>query len=199
MEIIELEEWREIAGSAGYQVSSYGRVRSPKRIVRVGADIDGRLRITYRTKDGRPRTTNLAPIVAAAFISERPQSHWVHYLDNNPSNCRADNLEYRPNLWRRPPGWMPHVARTPTNDHPDSTRPTIQPKRFTGHLEDFREYWSATPDIIDIKMQGTTAVLTDHQFNRFEIYPGELFAARGGRIFVIPQKETRPDDPDGLP
>lgn len=138
-------------------------------------------------------------MVCTAFHGPRPIHHWVHFKDGNRVNARADNVEYRPAKPKGVPINGPSLPYHPVFDQPGNTRPTVQPKRFTGHRDDFRIFWAATPDIVDLRMDGTTAILLDHEGNRFEVRPGEWVAAVGGRIIVIPWKEPRPKKSDGAP
>ena len=99
------EEWR--ASWPGYEVSSYGRIRSVDRVVSSG---QGRQRIErgrhmrlYRREDGRVqvnlrvgrvRSPFVHTLVAAAFIGARPNGLEVCHNDGNASNNQPSNLRY---------------------------------------------------------------------------------------------------------
>lgn len=87
------EEWRPAPGAAFYEVSSLGRVRSPRGPIKMQADKAGYLRFSSRWS-GISHTRFAHCLVAMAFIGPRPEGMEVDHVDGDKSNCRADNLEY---------------------------------------------------------------------------------------------------------
>lgn len=98
------EEWREIPGVDGYQVSNLGRVRSITRVKTVeGAGkslvYPGRI-LSQALRDGYPRVNlhgkayTVHRLVAAAFLGPCPEGMEVRHLDGNKVNNRAENLAY---------------------------------------------------------------------------------------------------------
>jgi hypothetical protein len=97
-----MEEWREIPGLEGYEVSSHGRVRSYRtrgsRPIRLG--VSPRALSIYTGKGGyasvqigrSPRMVH--QLVALAFIGPRPEGYEVDHIDGDRSNARAVNLRY---------------------------------------------------------------------------------------------------------
>jgi hypothetical protein len=106
------EEWREVPGMPGVEVSNRGRVRKlayvlltqdydsthPTSYPRVGVSVQmpGR---NYKAKGSHPprpqkRRHMVHRLVAAAFLGECPPGYQVNHKDGNKGNARADNLEY---------------------------------------------------------------------------------------------------------
>lgn len=101
-----MEIWKDIKGYEGkYQVSNMGRVRSLDRFDRVGNPRKGRLLNPKPKNNGYVRVhladgkgyahESVHRLVAEAFVERRnPEDIIVNHLDNNPTNNRADNLEW---------------------------------------------------------------------------------------------------------
>jgi DNA-binding transcriptional regulator YiaG len=98
------EEWRDIEGEPGYQVSSEGRVRSfykrggaghwfiastPQRILRPSPNKAGYLGVNLRNGYAR-----IAPLAMRAFIGPCPGGMEVCHNDSNPRNNHVSNLRY---------------------------------------------------------------------------------------------------------
>lgn len=100
------EQWKDVVGYEGYyQVSNYGRIRSVDRIDSNGLHRKGRILNPQPNKRGYVRvhiskgnkteSLFLHRLVAAAFVkNDNPSLDIINHLDNNPSNNRADNLEW---------------------------------------------------------------------------------------------------------
>ena len=93
------EEWSEISGFPGYFVSSAGRVASEKhrgkerRIMNQWPDKDGHMRIRL-CRNNKPHNFYVHRLVATAFIANPATLPIVNHRDENPSNNRAENLEW---------------------------------------------------------------------------------------------------------
>lgn len=104
------EEWRDIKGFPGYQISSEGRVRSHNKttctqkhglrtwrnriIKQKVSKCDGRARIIL-WKDGEPKTLLVHRLQAMAFLGDPPQEGLtVNHKDGNPLNNVVENLEW---------------------------------------------------------------------------------------------------------
>lgn len=92
------EIWRDIKGYGGlYQVSNLGNVKSLKfgkeRILKPGKKPTGYL-IVILCDNGRRSTIHIHRLVAEAFIHNPLNFPQVNHKDENPSNNRADNLEW---------------------------------------------------------------------------------------------------------
>lgn len=107
------EEWRPVVGFEGYyEVSSDGRVRSVTRIVRNPNSNSGIRQISgkvishsinrrgyfsvrlFRNSSGKRQ--EIHRLVGNAFIGPLPKGHHTHHIDEDKTNNRLDNLEYRP-------------------------------------------------------------------------------------------------------
>lgn len=98
------EEWRTVIGRDGYEVSSYGRVRSVARVIwRRGAPakLKGKLLSQHKQNSGYlmvhlgfgyQKLTHR--LVAEAWLGTPPGGTDVNHIDGNKTNNRADNLEY---------------------------------------------------------------------------------------------------------
>lgn len=86
---ISEEEWRPIGGvKPGYEVSSLGRVRSPRKVLS-----------PYTTNYvyvflGAKNRRSVHRLVCEAFHGPPPPDAEVNHIDANPFNNRADNLEW---------------------------------------------------------------------------------------------------------
>lgn len=96
-------EWRPIAGTPGYEVSSDGQVRSwkawrglpiPHLRKPVPMKRGGYLNVMLRDEHGRPATRKIHVLVAEAFIGPRPIGQDIRHLDGNKLNNAAANIAY---------------------------------------------------------------------------------------------------------
>lgn len=121
------EIWKDIKGYEGkYQVSDLGRVRSLDRLDRAGARTKGKILNPKADKRGYIRVhladgerynwESVHRLVAEAFVERKVETdNVVNHFDNNPSNNRADNLEwttYKGNMeWAAKQGRMKGCSR----------------------------------------------------------------------------------------
>lgn len=102
------EQWKEISGFPGYEVSDHGRVRSywklhgskylpslennPQRFLGF-KDCDGYIRVIFK-KEGRKFTKKVARLVLEAFFGPCPTGYETRHLDGiRDKNC-FDNLKW---------------------------------------------------------------------------------------------------------
>ena len=104
-----IEQWRDIPGHPGYQVSDHGRVRSVDRTVTYS---DGQVR-RYKGKilrtplskmggyphvnlwnRGESQVRYVHSLVAETFIGPRPEGTEVCHNDGNPTNNHVANLRF---------------------------------------------------------------------------------------------------------
>lgn len=108
---MEMEIWKPVVGYEGlYEVSSLGRVKSlPKvqeglfgldrrkvseeRIIRGAKNRHGYRKVSLR-RDGRTYQVSVHRLVATAFLPNIANYPCVNHKDENPSNNRAENLEW---------------------------------------------------------------------------------------------------------
>lgn len=102
-ELTRLEVWRAIPLHLGYEVSSWGRVRSVDRvIVRQGRNhyLKGRILKPWRNRKylsvalGISHKELIHVLVLAAFEGEKHNGMICRHLDGDHSNNRLDNLEW---------------------------------------------------------------------------------------------------------
>lgn len=101
------EQWRNIVGYPGYQVSSYGRVKSLPRIIYRGSTkvhIQGRilkqscmpggyLKVDLH-RQGQNKQYPVDELVADAFIPNFHGYHEVRHLNEEPLDNRVSNLKW---------------------------------------------------------------------------------------------------------
>jgi hypothetical protein len=88
------EEWRPVVGAcSAHFISSHGRVRGPKGIMKAPVGLPGYKRVGIRYIDGY-RHKRVHVLVAEAFIGPRPSKHEVAHADGNPLNNSVENLRY---------------------------------------------------------------------------------------------------------
>ena len=100
---IDVEEWRAVAGTRGYEVSNLGRVRSywissgivveTPRVLRPGRRRDAAI-VKIRLQDGTFKTTGIHRLVLEAFVGPCPPGHEGCHYDGNPHNNRLENLRW---------------------------------------------------------------------------------------------------------
>jgi hypothetical protein len=96
------EEWRATPGFSGYEVSSIGRIRRSLpgnrtyvgRILKLQTHKFGYPHANL-TRDGKHVGIEVHRLVALAFIGPQPTAaHQVAHWDNDPANCRRENLRW---------------------------------------------------------------------------------------------------------
>lgn len=101
--IEELEEWRPFGPpyediTEGYLVSNFGRVMDSKtgRILpqQESSDGLGYYRVRIRNSKLSSKLEMVHRLVASAFVEGYQREKVVNHIDCNPSNNRADNLEW---------------------------------------------------------------------------------------------------------
>lgn len=95
------EVWSPVHGTAWYEVSDHGRVRSWIRSGRWGLRLDEpRILVPKSDTSGYPsvnvhrRVVRIHCLVAAAFLGPRPAGLEVNHRDRDKGNNKPANLEY---------------------------------------------------------------------------------------------------------
>ena len=105
------EEWKDIEGYCGYQISSLGNIRSvdryvaskngSKRLLRgqpippiIRGDGDDVTYIALLRKNGKQTHCSLRKLVASAFVANPKNHKNVRNIDGAKNNNKADNLEW---------------------------------------------------------------------------------------------------------
>ena len=95
LEDLEGEVWQPVAD--GYQVSSFGRIKSFKRktpkILRPNIKGCGYLTVELSI-NCKIKTSSVARLVAKAFIPNPNNKREVNHIDGNKFNCHVSNLEW---------------------------------------------------------------------------------------------------------
>jgi hypothetical protein len=86
----QMPEWRDIDGIPGYQVSSQGQVRSPRKVLKQWACTPGYLMVEC----GRKNKLLVHRIVAKAFFPMCGERDQVNHKNGNRQDNRVENLEW---------------------------------------------------------------------------------------------------------
>lgn len=105
------EEWREVAGHPGYEVSNLGRVRSwvqrgrwrgrleaPTVLQPLPSNRRGHMQVCL----GQGVRRMIAHLVLEAFVGPRPVAHDAEHVDGNRRNDSAANLRWVRTTWSLP-------------------------------------------------------------------------------------------------
>lgn len=123
------EEWRDVVGFDGYQVSNFGNVRSFKnnrhgltnvaKVLKLGCDRYG-YSVVYLCRNGVDKCVRVHHIEASAFLINPESKEFVDHIDGNKQNNRLDNLRW--------------VTRKENNNNPLSCkRHGKAMEKFIGH------------------------------------------------------------------
>lgn len=81
----------------GYEVSRDGLVASPQgKILKTNNAAGLQHWITMRAEDGSAKSARVDKMVLTAFVGEAPEGMIPIHLDDDPTNCRVDNLTWGP-------------------------------------------------------------------------------------------------------
>lgn len=89
----EVEEWRPIAGFPKYEVSSAGRVRSPRCILKPTPTASGHLNVGL-WRNGERAMRLVHRLALEAFSGPPGRGQECRHLDGNPGNNHQDNLRW---------------------------------------------------------------------------------------------------------
>lgn len=98
--VVNLEIWTDIEGFENYQVSTWGRVRSSKCILKPYENQKGYLKVGLR-KDGKCHKKRVSRLVAQAFIPNPDELPQVDHIDGNKQNNSVTNLRWVDNKTNR--------------------------------------------------------------------------------------------------
>lgn len=133
-----VEIWKEIAGYEGfYAVSNLGRIKRiehkdcnghtyKERILKLAKQSKLGYLHVHLSKNGVAKWHSVHRLVAEAFVYKKEGCDIVNHLDNNPSNNRADNLE-----WTTYEGNMQHATRQGRMRHQPENLKKAQESRKT--------------------------------------------------------------------
>jgi len=103
-----MENWKDIPGYEGYQISDTGKVKSlekvffsgvnhalkkvyPEKIMKIHLDHNQHERITLY-KNGKGKTFFIHRLVYETFVGEIGEGYEIHHIDFNKSNNHTSNL-----------------------------------------------------------------------------------------------------------
>lgn len=90
-----LEIWKDINGYDGkYQVSTWGRVRGLKGVLKPYENHKGYLKVGLMGTDGMCHKHRVHRLVAEAFIQNNGGLPVVNHIDGNKQNNSVTNLEW---------------------------------------------------------------------------------------------------------
>lgn len=87
----EPEQWAEVVGSPGYQVSTYGRVKNPSgRLIGKPNHMRGYVRVSIANH----RIAFVHQLVLEAFVGPCPPGRNSRHLNGIPTDNRLSNLRW---------------------------------------------------------------------------------------------------------
>lgn len=125
-----VEEWRQVVGFPGYEVSSAGRVRSLKRDMILKQWPDKGYRCVYLRRDGRNWNLRVHLLVLEAFVGPS------NGLEGNHENRLKDDNRRENLSWSTHKENMDHCVRTGGYDH--RRKPVRSIDNKTGTIQNFR-------------------------------------------------------------
>jgi hypothetical protein len=93
------ELWYPIDEFPNYEISSTGIIMNSdtNRIMRTSKTLSGVVKVGLMGDDGKQHTRSVKVLVAEAFVGGKDKNRNTPiHLDCDQSNCRADNLAWRP-------------------------------------------------------------------------------------------------------
>lgn len=87
------EVWKKVAEFEVYQVSNYGRIKSPTQLLNPSVSRKGYHRINLR-HEGRRKAFSVHRLVAAAFIKNPLRLPQINHIDTVKTNNKVRNLEW---------------------------------------------------------------------------------------------------------
>lgn len=92
-----MEEWIDLQGYPGYEISDQGRVRNDRRWVIATSQVGNGRPFVGLMVNGRQVKRGLALLVCETFLDvPRADFNTAIHLDGDLSNCRVSNLAWRP-------------------------------------------------------------------------------------------------------
>lgn len=95
-EELATEEWRPVPYGTGYEASSFGRIRSSRKVMKPAVINSGHRQVNL-TDWPNHKHFLIHRLVAAAFLPNPEGKSDVNHIDGNKANNRASNLEWMSN------------------------------------------------------------------------------------------------------
>ena len=135
-----MEEWKNIEGFNGYQVSNEGKVKSlnynhtkKERILKSEKDKDGYLQVVLY-KNGKPVMKKVHRLVAQAFLENPQNLPQVNHKDECKTNNSVDNLEFCDNKYNINYGSRTQKCAEKQLNHPTKSKRVDQINAQTGEV-----------------------------------------------------------------
>ena len=198
------EEWRDIEGYNGYQISTFGRIKSFKRyhegrILVPAIDKYGYLRIIL-CKNNRTKQNLIHRLVAEAFIPNPKNKPQVNHINGIKTDNRVENLEwctgsenmrhaYATNLKTNARGEN-HVRAALTNEQAKWCRDVYVPNSVKFNCKALAGKLGTSEDVIRLIIHGETYKEAGGKFrkSRHHKVPEEI-RAEIKRLYVPRSKE----------
>ena len=146
-----MERWENIKGFENYQVSSYGRVKGKKGILKPILNVYGYYQVMlYKNK--KAYSKRIHRLVLEAFEPEHePQKNQVNHIDLNKTNNNINNLE-----WITSKDNCIHVHKNKKILYSKSQKCFDE---FGNKFESYRDagrYWGISPNTVKNDVLGIT-------------------------------------------
>ena len=99
------DEWKDIIGFDGYQISDNGRVRSPRQILKQQVNHKGYCVVRLSRGRNYKRSFYVHRLVAEYFIENPNGYRQINHIDKDKSNNAKSNLEWCDNLYNQKHSW----------------------------------------------------------------------------------------------
>ena len=137
------EQWKDVVGCPGYEVSNLGQVRSSNynhtgkpKLLKQQLIAQGYLRVVLWINK-KPYTKMVHRLVAEAFIPNPDNLPQVNHKDENKTRNVADNLEWCTALYNSQYGTRSQRLSLALTDNPNFIKPVYQLDDFDNIINEY--------------------------------------------------------------